>query len=100
MELNNEKRYKCAGFEGVAFRFGGYYQKWEPWTYEDDEGNQVDDGEGEFVDDLDDPMVYMVMVGDDHKHLIDKDDIEELGELDYCAECGQIGCTHDGRDRT
>ena len=22
-----------------------------------------------------------------------------LGELDYCASCGQIGCAHDGRDR-
>lgn len=45
-------------------------------------------------------MVRAVMVGDDREHLVDPDDLIELDEDAYCAECGQIGCTHDGRDRT
>jgi hypothetical protein len=27
------------------------------------------------------------------------DHLEVLGETDYCRECGQIGCPHDGRVR-
>jgi uncharacterized protein YlxP (DUF503 family) len=46
-----------------------------------------------------DSQVRAVMVGDDREHIVDIDDLTELGELDYCAECGQIGCAHDGRDR-
>lgn len=41
----------------------------------------------------------VVMVGDDKVHIVDKDDCTEIPEEDYCHECGQIGCTHDGLDR-
>jgi hypothetical protein len=44
-------------------------------------------------------LVQAVMIGDDKIHEVDRDDLVELGELDYCAECGQVGCTHDGRER-
>lgn len=43
--------------------------------------------------------VVAVMVGDDQRHTVNIEDLAPLGELDYCASCGQIGCTHDGRDR-
>lgn len=42
-------------------------------------------------------MVRMVMVGDDRVFEIDKDDLTELDESEYCSECGQVGCTADGR---
>jgi hypothetical protein len=39
----------------------------------------------------------MVMVGDDTIHSIDPEDVEVLNEDEFCSECGQIGCTADGR---
>jgi len=44
-------------------------------------------------------MLVCTMVGDDGLHLFDPDDIEVLPREDYCGECGQIGCGHDGYDR-
>lgn len=42
--------------------------------------------------------VVAVMVGDDSEHEHDPDDLAEIRDEDYCAECGQIGCTADGRE--
>jgi len=42
-------------------------------------------------------MVRAVMVGDDKVHTVDKDDLRLIADDDYCHECGQIGCTADGR---
>lgn len=39
------------------------------------------------------------MVGDDRDFTFDPDDLTPLDEDDYCAECGQVGCTADGRER-
>lgn len=39
------------------------------------------------------------MVGDDADHLFDPEDMIRIDREDYCCECGQIGCTHDGLDR-
>lgn len=44
--------------------------------------------------------VVAIMVGDDTPHVLDIEDCTELGELDYCHVCGQIGCSHDGLDRS
>lgn len=44
--------------------------------------------------------VIVVMIGDDAHHVVDPDDLVHLDEDDYCHECGQIGCGHDGRDRS
>lgn len=44
--------------------------------------------------------IRMVMVGDDSVFAFDPDDIHAIPEDDYCAECGQVGCTADGRDRS
>jgi len=43
--------------------------------------------------------VVCVMVGDDRRFTFDPTEVTPLDDLDYCAECGQIGCTHDGRER-
>jgi hypothetical protein len=42
---------------------------------------------------------YVTMVGDDTRHLVDVDDLTELPREDFCGECGQIGCSHDGYPR-
>ena len=49
------------------------------------------------VDDAD--RVRVVMVGDDREHVVFRDDLRAIDDLDYCLQCGQIGCAHDGRDR-
>jgi len=36
----------------------------------------------------------VVMVGDDHKWIVDFEDMSPLAEDAYCNECGQIGCGH------
>ena len=95
--------YSVKRWPGVAVRVVGYPQVWEPYTYlsEDEEGNEVEreSDEGEWVDDVCSGMVHVVMVGDNYKHTVDSADLILLDELDYCSECGQIGCCHDGRDR-
>ena len=40
-----------------------------------------------------------MMVGDDEHHAIDPDAVRPLAREDYCGDCGQIGCGHDGLDR-
>jgi hypothetical protein len=42
----------------------------------------------------------VVMIGDDREHIVDPEDLTHIDEDDYCHECGQVGCTADGRDRT
>lgn len=44
--------------------------------------------------------VVAVMVGDDRRFVVDEEDVTPLAREDYCGECGQVGCTHDGYDRT
>lgn len=43
--------------------------------------------------------VLVRMVGDDRRFSVDPEDLTMIGDMDYCAGCGQIGCVHDGRDR-
>ena len=42
--------------------------------------------------------VIVVMVGDDREHVVQVEDLEPLGDGAWCGECGQIGCTNDGRE--
>jgi hypothetical protein len=69
----------------IAYYFDSVHKEIRTWYEEDDEYER----ETGFVN--------MVMIGDDAKHVIDPDDIEIAP--DYCRECGQIGCTHDGMER-
>jgi hypothetical protein len=40
------------------------------------------------------------MVGDDHEWLFEREEVSALERADYCGVCGQIGCSHDGLDRS
>jgi len=44
--------------------------------------------------------VVACMVGDDRYFTFDPDEIHPLNREDYCGECGQVGCHHDGLDRS
>ena len=96
-------RYQVKNWPGVAVRIDSYKQRWEPDTclMQDEEGNEWEEetGEGEWIDDTDSNQVIVVMVGDDHRHTVDADDLTKINDLDYCHVCGQIGCTHDGWER-
>jgi hypothetical protein len=41
----------------------------------------------------------IVMVGDDAKHLAELSCLTRIEREEFCGECGQIGCGHDGVDR-
>jgi hypothetical protein len=100
MKLNEDDRYECSEWPGVAVRFDGLDQRFERYVSVDDEtGEEFESWDGEWVDDPDSPFVFVVMVGDDKRHRVRRDELRRLDELDYCAECGQVGCTHDGRSR-
>jgi hypothetical protein len=88
---------KVRGFQGIACYTAGHPKVFVPGidTYIDDDGEEFeaesDDPElGEWIDD--ENKLYVVMVGDDHKHVVDVDDVEELPTSEFCHECGQIGC--------
>ena len=53
--------------------------------------------EPELVDRTD--QVVAVMVGDDRQEVVDVADLVPLARADYCGECGQVGCQHDGYPR-
>jgi len=74
--------YMVDGYKGVAWRVYG----WE--LEQDEEGDEIHTG-----------RIVCVMVGDDRRFVFDPNEVTPLADLDYCASCGQIGCTHDGRER-
>lgn len=101
-EIDFDARYAVEGYRGVAFWLKGHATKTVPVTFADID----DDGEayefhvhGEYEEEADPDWVIAVMVGDDREHLVEVADLTVLGDLDYCASCGQVGCSHDGRDR-
>lgn len=80
--------YRVHGWgEGIAF----YVRGWETEPDADTEwsGYEVRTG-----------SVVVTMIGDDARHVVDPEDLTPLDRRDYCGECGQIGCTCDGYDRT
>jgi len=85
-EAWSAEAYTVRGYRGIAFGVLG-------WETEPDEdtiwtGQEVRTG-----------RVLAVMVGDDHKHSVDPDDLKPLAREDYCGSCGQVGCSHDGLER-
>lgn len=97
--------YRVKGYGGVAWHLLGYQQRWretEPELVCEDVEHDHDDlcyllNEPEQVEDRD--WVQAVMVGDDTIHQIEVEDLTVLPREDFCGECGQIGCTHDGLER-
>lgn len=85
--LDFEKRYAVDGYGGIAFYLLGYVER----------GTAETEWTGERVTDTD--WVRAVMVGDDREHKIETCDLTPLDDDNYCGQCGQIGCGHDGRER-
>lgn len=79
--------YKVDGHEGVAWRVLG----WETASDDDTEWSGIEERTG---------RVVAVMIGDDRRFAFEPDDIHAIDDLAFCAECGQIGCAADGRDRS
>jgi len=77
-------RYAVTQYPGVAFWIDG----WETEADEDTEWTGIRNRTG---------MLLCVMVGDNYRHRIDPADLAEIADEAYCAGCGQIGCTADGR---
>ncbi len=80
----------------VAWYLLGYAKTWteEEWIYSG-EGDE-DDPASYFYNDPEEiedrGFVRAVMVGDDRVEIIDVDDLQLIGEEDFCRGCGQIGC--------
>lgn len=79
--------YSVKDHGGIAFRVCG----WETEPDEDTEWSGMENRTG---------AVVVVMIGDDHRWIVDPDDVTPLEREAYCGECGQIGCGHDGLDRS
>jgi hypothetical protein len=91
---------RVRGFQGIACVFRGHpVEAREVWVDDgtDEDGNPLGFYDSEELERTDRAIV--VMVGDDRKHTVDVEDLEALPDEDYCGECGQIGCTHDGKER-
>lgn len=78
--------YMVKGWRGVAWRVRG----WQTEPDEDTEWSGDENRTGQLV---------IVMIGDDSQHLVDPEDVQKIERAEYCGECGQIGCSHDGYER-
>jgi len=83
----NAAAYAVADYPGIAFAVYG----WETEPDEDTEWSGYEARTG---------RVVVVMVGDDRRHVVDEADLAPLDRAAYCGECGQVGCGHDGLDRS
>lgn len=81
-----ENAYAVEGWRGVAWRVYG----WQTAPDEDTEWSGIEERTG---------LLVCVMIGDDEPHTFEPGEVARLDDDDYCAVCGQIGCTHDGRER-
>ena len=95
-------RYNCeadnATFSADAYRLDGdkyaiawYVRGWQTEPDEDTHWSGIENRTGRIV---------CTMVGDDAHHLYDPEDMIPLEREEYCGECGQMGCGHDGLDRS
>jgi len=93
--------YTVEGYGGIAFRATEMEVE---TTYEYvycGFGDTEDDESYDYVEDERlTGRVVAHMVGDDRDFTFDVGDLTAINEDDYCAECGQVGCTADGRDRS
>lgn len=79
--------YTVRGYSGIAF----YVLGWETEPDEDTEWSGMENRTGNVV---------VVMIGDDRRHIVEESDVTPLDREAYCGVCGQIGCGHDGLDRS
>lgn len=79
--------YRVDRWKGIAWRVVGS----EIETFETEDG---------YADWRETGRLVCVMVGDDARHTFDPEDVHPLDDDAFCHVCGQVGCTHDGRDRS
>ena len=102
-EVDFSAHYRIAGYGGIAWYLRGYAKTYteESWEYigegdTEDEANYLYNEPEQVVDTT---RVIAVMVGDDRPFEVDVDELTLLPREDFCGQCGQIGCTHDGLER-
>jgi len=79
--------YTVDGFhKGIAFSALG----WETEPDDDTEWSGIEERTGNLI---------VRMVGDDRCWSVDPSDVHPIEREDYCGECGQVGCVHDGYER-
>ncbi len=111
-ELDLSAAYRVDGYGGVAWRIIGYAMhtsepEWECFEHGHSLGSTVPSECDETCEDTysepepepDHDHVRAVMVGDDRVFTFGRDEVTAIDDDSYCAECGQIGCAADGRDR-
>ena len=79
--------YTVEGYRGIAWRVMG----WETAPDEDTEWSGIEERTGDVV---------AIMVGDDRTFTFSPDDLVAIAREDYCGQCGQVGCGHDGLGRS
>lgn len=94
------KTYTAEGYSGVAFRATHFETEMVEQEYDVYFGEDAEEvyTETEWVEEHTGRVVAH-MVGDDRDFSFDVSELTVLDEDDYCAECGQVGCTADGRER-
>lgn len=78
--------YAVRGHGGIAWHVHG----WQTEPDEDTEWTGYETRTG---------RVVCTMIGDDRRFVFDPEDLAPIDEEDYCHQCGQIGCGHDGLER-
>ena len=78
--------YRVDGHSGIAW----YVLGWETEPTDETEWSGMYDRTG---------GVVCVMIGDDRHFVFDPEDVKPIDREDYCGECGQMGCRHDGLSR-
>jgi len=111
--------YSIKGYEGMAWRVLGWdveqvyeeysdecgYCRGSGYDEEEDQNCRNCNGQGEFLRHDEEPtdrrtgFIVARMIGDDRNFVLDAGDVTPISREDYCGECGQIGCSHDGYDR-
>jgi len=79
--------YRVERYDGIAW----YVRGWETEPDEDTEWSGFENRTG---------RVVCTMIGDDRHFAFDPSEVTPLERAEYCGVCGQIGCSHDGLDRS
>lgn len=90
--------YRIAGYGGIAWYLRGYAKRWTDEEWIEDEDGEVYYNEPEEIEDRE--RVIAVMVGDDREFEVEVSELTLLPREDFCGVCGQIGCNHDGYERS
>lgn len=86
-DIDFDANYRVAGYSGIAWYLLGYVER------------ETEETEWTGECEIDRDWVRAVMVGDDRVEEIDVLDLELIEREDFCGQCGQIGCEHDGLER-